>query len=121
MRGSIRKWWVVGTLASASLLFPGCTDTNRGMDTQEQMGTGGAGSAGMEGEEGMGGSGTGGAGGADKGPPGTTGGGTTRDAGTMGPADAGTGGAGLEDQDVVVPDQDVTGGGADERGGLPTK
>lgn len=88
MRGSIRKWLVVGTLASASLLFPACADTNKGADigTQEEMGTGGAGSAGMEGQEGIGGSGTGGT--------------MARDAGTPGPSDAGTGGAGMEGQDV---------------------
>ncbi|OJT19661.1 hypothetical protein BO221_35460 [Archangium sp. Cb G35] len=95
MRGSIRKWLVVGTLASASLLFPACADTNQGADTgtQEQMGTGGAGSAGMEGQEGMGGSGTGGTHGAK-------GGTMARDAGTPGPADAGTGGAGMDVDDA---------------------
>jgi hypothetical protein len=96
VRGSIRKWLVVGTLASASLLFPACADTNKGADigTQEEMGTGGAGSAGMEGQEATGGSGTGGTHGAK-------GGGTmARDAGTPGPSDAGTGGAGMEGQDV---------------------
>jgi hypothetical protein len=101
MRGSIRKWWVVGALASASLLFPGCTNTNRGSDdTRNPMGTGGSGGASLE-DQGMGGSGgaglgdegTGGSGsgGAHKGAKGTHGGGTmTPDAGT--PADAGTGG-----------------------------
>jgi hypothetical protein len=92
MRGSIRKWLVVGTLASASLLFPACADTNKGadLDTPEQMGTGGAGSAGMEGQEGTHGA---------KG-----GGPMARDAGTP---DAGTGGAGL--------------GSDEESGDLPTK
>ncbi|WP_375768156.1 hypothetical protein NR798_41825 [Archangium gephyra] len=107
MRGHIRKWVVVGALASASLLFPGCADTNRGADTGAQepmMGTGGAGGAGMEGQEGIGGSGTGGTGGAHKGTHGATGGGTTaRDAGTPGPADAGTGGAGMEVQSESAP------------------
>jgi hypothetical protein len=102
MRGSIRRWLVMGALASASLWFPGCTNTNRGSDdTQERMGTGGSGGASLE-DQGMGGSGgaglgnegTGGSGGAhkDKGAKGTHGGGTLNmDAGT--PADAGTGGA----------------------------
>ncbi|REG29423.1 hypothetical protein ATI61_107119 [Archangium gephyra] len=97
MRGSIRRWLVMGTVASASLLFAACADTNKGadLDTPEQMGTGGAGSAGMEGQEGMGGSGTGGTE-THKATPGAKGGGTmARDAGTPGPADAGTGGAGL--------------------------
>nr|AYM53850.1 hypothetical protein [Archangium sp.] len=88
MRGSIRRWLVVGTLASASLLFPACADTNQETDTatQEQMGTGGAGSAGMEGQEGKGGSGTGGT--------------MARDAVTPGPTDAGTGGAGMDMDDA---------------------
>jgi len=119
MRGSIRKWLVVGALASASLLFPGCADTNRGadLDAQDQMGTGGAGGAGMEGQEGIGGSGTGGTGAASKG---ATGGGTmARDAGT--PADAGTGGAGMEGQDVGTPGQGVSGGDEEQSGGAPTK
>ncbi|MFY0528327.1 hypothetical protein ACN28I_35910 [Archangium gephyra] len=108
MRGSIRKWVVVGALASASLLFPGCADTNQGadMDVQDQMGTGGAGGAGMEGQEGTGGSGTGG-------------GTMARDAGT--PADAGTGGAGMEGQDVGTPGQGVSGGDEEQSGGAPTK
>jgi len=92
MRGSIRKWMVVGALASASLLFPACSDTNRGMDTgmREQTGTGGAGDVGME-DQGVGGSG------------GTKGGATT-----MG-TDAGTGGTGLDNQDVGTSGQGVTG------------
>lgn len=105
MRGSIRKWCVVGALASASLLFPGCADTNQGaeMDAQDQLGTGGAGGAGLEGQEGIGGSGT-----------------MARDAGM--PADAGTGGAGMEGQDVGTPGQGVSGGGDDaQSGGAPTK
>ncbi|HEX5754454.1 MAG TPA: hypothetical protein VFZ09_50185 [Archangium sp.] len=109
MRGSIRRWWAVGTLASASLLFPACADTNKGTDTatQEQMGTGGAGSAGMEGQEGIGGSGTAGTE-THKATHGAKGGGTmARDAGTPGPADAGTGGAGLDSER--------------ESGDLPTK
>ncbi len=101
MRG-IRKWMVVGALASASLLFPACSDTNRGMDTgmQEQTGTGGAGDVGME-DQGIGGSG---------GTKGGTKGGTTpmgTDAGTA--ADAGTGGTGLDNQDVGTSGQGVTG------------
>nr|AYM53655.1 hypothetical protein [Archangium violaceum] len=103
MRGSIRKWLVVGTLASASLLFPACADTNQGADTgtQEQMGTGGAGSAGMEGQEGMGGSGTSGTEPHKKGTHGAKGGGTmAHDAGTPGPTDAGTGGAGMDVDDA---------------------
>ncbi|PTL81400.1 hypothetical protein DAT35_25190 [Vitiosangium sp. GDMCC 1.1324] len=78
---------VVGALASASLLFPGCTNTQRGAEdeAQGQMGTGGSGSAGTEEP-----SGTGGSGGAHKGTRGTKGGGATaHDAGTPGPADAG--------------------------------
>ncbi len=95
MRGNIRKWMVVGALASAALLFPGCQDTNRGGEQggmQEQPGTGGAGDVGMEDQ------GVGGAGGTQKGGTrGTTGGGTmTQDAGTA-PMDAGTGGAGFEE------------------------
>ncbi len=106
MRG-IRKWMVMGALASASLLFPACSDTNRGMDTgmQEQTGTGGAGDVGME-DQGIGGSG-----GTKGGTMGGTKGGTT---GTMGtdagtPADAGTGGTGLDNQDVGTSGQGVTG------------
>jgi len=106
MRGSIRKWMVVGALASASLLFPACSDTNRGMDTgmQEQTGTGGAGDVGME-DQGIGGSG-GTKGGTMGGPKGGT---TTMgtDAGT--PTDAGTGGTGLDNQDVGTSGQGVTG------------
>ncbi|KFA87167.1 hypothetical protein [Archangium violaceum] len=102
MRGSIRKWLVVGTVASASLLFPACADTNQGADTatQEQMGTGGAGSMGMEGQEGLGGSGTSGTE-THKGTHGAKGGGTmARDAGTPGPTGAGTGGAGMDVDDA---------------------
>lgn len=108
MRGSIRKWMVVGALASASLVFPACSDTNRGMDTgmQEQTGTGGAGDVGM-GDVGMEDQGIGGSGGTKGG----TKGGTTpmgADAGTA--ADAGTGGTGLDNnQDVGTSGQGVTG------------
>lgn len=119
MRGSIRKWLVVGSLASASLLFPACADTNKGADTgtQEQMGTGGAGSAGMEGQEGMGGSGTSGT---ETHKKGAKGGGTmARDAGTPGPTDAGTGGAGMQGQDVGSTGQGVSGGTPGEN--VPTK
>nr|AYM53719.1 hypothetical protein [Archangium gephyra] len=119
MRGSIRKWLVVGTVASASLLFPACADTNHGADTgtQEQMGTGGAG---MEGQEGTGGSGTSGTEKHKKGTHGAKGGGTmARDAGTSGPTDAGMGGAGMEGQDVGSTGQGVSGGTPGEN--VPTK
>lgn len=141
MRGSIRRWLVVGALASASLCFPGCTNTNRGSDEpQNQAGTGGSGGASLEdqgmggsggaglGDEGTGGSGTGGA---HKGAKGTHGGGSMKpDAGT--PADAGTGGAGFEgSQSTGTTGQGVTGSGTEERnagenvytpsGGVPTK
>jgi hypothetical protein len=136
MRGSIRKWWVMGALTSAALLFPGCSDTNRGMDTgvQDPMGTGSVGGAGMTedlggtGGSGIGGtgidsSGIGGSGGAEKGAKG----GGARDAGTPGPADAGTGGAGLEgSQETGSSGQGVSGdeGVTNTRtpsGGIPTK
>ncbi|HEX8439191.1 hypothetical protein [Archangium sp.] len=116
MRGNIRKWMVVGALASAALLFPGCQDTNRGVDQggmQDQTGTGGAGGEGiiLEDQEGIGGSG--GTGGTKGGAKGTTGGGSmARDAGTA-PMDAGTGGAGFEDQDLGTQGGGVTGGGSD--------
>lgn len=80
MRGSIRRWLVVGALASASWVFPGCTNSNRGSDeSQNQMGTGGSGGASLE-EQGMGGSG---------GARGTHDKGMTPDSGTPGPTDAG--------------------------------
>ncbi|WP_306818218.1 hypothetical protein [Archangium lipolyticum] len=124
MRGNIRKWMVVGALASASLLFPACSDTNRG-GAQTETGTGGAGSVGME-DQGIGGAGgagdvqmdeqgIGGAGGAGGAKKGTRGGATDAgmspaDAG-MSPADAGTGGAGLgdENQELGTPGEGVTG------------
>jgi hypothetical protein len=109
MRGSIRKWMVVGALASASLVFPACSNTNRGTEDTgmlEQTGTGGAGDVGME-DPGIGGSG-----GTKGGTTGGTKGGTTgtmgADAGTA--ADAGTGGTGFDNQDVGTSGQGVTGG-----------
>jgi len=108
MRGSIRKWMVVGALASASLVFPACTNTNRGTEDTgmlEQTGTGGAGDVGME-EPGIGGSG-----GTKGGTTGGTKGGTMApmgaDAGTA--TDAGTGGTGFDNQDVGTSGQGVTG------------
>jgi hypothetical protein len=128
MRGNIRKWMVVGALASASLLFPACSNTNRDNagGVQTETGTGGAGGVGME-DPGIGGAGSvgledqgiGGSGGAKKG---TTKGGTGTQGGAMdggmspadggmAPTDAGTGGAGLDDpgQELGTPGEGVTG------------
>ena len=124
MRGNIRKWMVVGALASVSLLFPACSNTNRDNagGAQTETGTGGAGSVGME-DPGIGGAGgtgdvsledqgIGGSGGAKKRTPqggmGTQG--KTMDGG-MAPTDAGLGGAGLDDpgQELGTPGEGVTG------------
>jgi hypothetical protein len=45
MRGNIRKWVVLGAVAAASWLVPGCTNTNRDAEEQTpiETGTGGAG------------------------------------------------------------------------------
>ncbi|QRN98679.1 hypothetical protein JRI60_06430 [Archangium violaceum] len=126
MRGNIRKWMVVGALASASLLFPACSNTNRDNagGAQTETGTGGAGSVGME-DQGIGGAGgtgdvgmedqgiggAGGAGGAKKGAKGAMDAGMSpADAGTA-PMDAGTGGAGLGDdnQELGTPGEGVSG------------
>ncbi|QRK09850.1 hypothetical protein JQX13_07000 [Archangium violaceum] len=119
MRGNIRRWLVVGALASASLLFPGCTNTNRGGDeAQNEMGTGGSGSVGLEEQSGMGGSGSvsledqglGGSEDARQGAQGTQGDVMTQD--------AGTGGAGLEgSQSTGTKGRGVTGAGTDVQGG----
>lgn len=52
MRGSIRKWVVLGAVAAASWLVPGCTNTNRGdaeNQTPVETGTGGSGDMGTGG------------------------------------------------------------------------
>ncbi|HEX8820672.1 MAG TPA: hypothetical protein VF794_12155, partial [Archangium sp.] len=122
----IGKWMVVGALASAALLFPACSDTNRGVDTglRNDTGMGGAGDVGMMEDQGIGGSGGTKGTKSTKGAHGTMAG----DAGTTGPTDAGTGGAGDVgmDQDVGTSGQGVTGDeGADptrtESGGVPVK
>ncbi len=96
MRGSIRKWMVVGALTSAALLAAGCTNTRRDTEggIQDQTGMGGSGGTGdiSLGEQGIGGAG----------------GTHARDAGTA--LDAGTGGAGLDDQGLDTQERGGTGG-----------
>jgi hypothetical protein len=55
MSWNMRKWMVLGSLASAALLVPACTNTNRGAADEDvapvemERGTGGAGDTGMGG------------------------------------------------------------------------
>lgn len=61
MRGNIRKWVVLGAVAVASWLVPGCTNTNR--DAGDQAAPIETGTGGSDDTTGTGGAGTGGSGG----------------------------------------------------------
>ena len=62
MRGNIRKWVVLGAVAAASWLVPGCTNTHRDAEEQTPIETGTGGSDDTTGTGGAGDTGTGGTG-----------------------------------------------------------
>jgi hypothetical protein len=117
MRENIRKWLVLGALASVALVYPGCKSDSRGTAARnaDSMMLGGS-------EEGTGGSGK-----AGTAAPGKKAGthSMATDAGT--PTDAGTGGAGSES--MGTSGQGVSGSDSQQRestgysnsGGVPTK